>query len=119
MNRNNLKAALPHLSLDEQELLRHLGSATGEDGVTVAMDMAIRHGLTSALGDMGSAVQLLLILLNKHAVELPENAMPSFDKLLKIIADAAMDGANWVCRSHDFDQAAVLALAPEPCLRLQ
>lgn len=119
MKSEDLRAAVPYLSQEEQELLLHLGEATGEDGVAVAMDMDIRHGLTSALGEMGNAVQMLLMLLNRHRIALPDTAMPAYDRLLESIATAATDGATWVCRSHDFDQSALLALMPEPSTRLQ
>lgn len=119
MKSEDLKAAVPYLSREEQDLLLDLGDATGGDGVTAALDMDIRHGLTSALGDMGSAVQMLLMLLNRHQVHLPDTALSTYNRLLENIATAATDGATWVCRSHDFDQSALLALMPESCPRLQ
>lgn len=119
MKSEDLQAAVPYLSREEQDLLLHLGEAVGEDGVTVAMDMDIRHGLTAALGEMGNAVQMLLVLLNRHRISLPDTAMPAYGQLLESIATAATDGATWVCRSHEFDQSALLALLPEPSMRLQ
>lgn len=119
MKSEDLKAAVPHLSREEQDLLLDFGAVTGEDGVTAALDMDIRHGLAAALGDMGSAVQLLLMLMNRHQVRLPDTALPVYNRLLENIATAATTGASWVCRSHDFDQSALLALLPEPTARLQ
>lgn len=117
MKSDELRTAIPYLPPDEQDMLRRLGRITGEDAVTVALDMDIRHGLTGALGDMGNAVQSLLLLLNRAA--LPAAALPAYDDLLRAIAGAASSGALWVGRSHDLDQAALLALAPEPCRIMQ
>lgn len=119
MKSKELKSAVPYLSREDQELLCELGEITGRDGVAAALDMNIRHGLASALGDMSLAVQTLLMLMNRHRVQLPDTAMPTYNRLLETIATAATDGAAWVCRSHDFDQSALLALIPEPTARLQ
>lgn len=114
MKTEDLQAAVPYLTAEEQDLLLRLGVATGEDGVAVAVDMDIRRGLTCALSDMGNAVQLLLTLLTRHQVALPDSALPAYDDLLRSIAGAATDGAKWVSRSQEFDQSALLALTPEP-----
>lgn len=118
MKPEDMKAAVPYLSREEQDLLLDLG-ATGKDGVGAALDTDIRHGLSSALGNMGSAVQMLLMLLNRHGMLPPDTALPAYNRLLETLAAAATDGAAWVCRSHDFDQSALLALMPEPTGRLQ
>ena len=119
MKSEDLKAAVPYLSREEQDLLSDLGAATGKDCVGAALDMDIRHGLSSALGNMGAAVQTLLVLLNRHGMLPPDAALPAYNNLLESIASAAADGAAWVCRSHDFDQSALLALMPEATGRLQ
>ena len=115
----DMKAAVPALSAEDQDLLSRFGLATGQDGVSAALDMDIRHGLSAALGSMGAAVQTLLVLLNRHGMLPPDPARPAYDHALKTIAAAATDGAAWVCRSHDFDQSALLALMPEGSTRLQ
>ena len=115
----DMHAAVPALSPEDQELLSRFGLVTGQNGVNAALDMDIRHGLSAALGTMGAAVQTLLVLLNRHGVLPPDSARPAYDSLLKTIASAATDGAAWVCRSHDLDQSALLALMPEGSARVQ
>lgn len=119
MKPEDMKAAVPYLSREEQELLSDFGAVVGKDGVSAALDMDIRHGLSSALGNMGAAVQTLLMLLSRHGAFPPDTALPAYNHLLETIAQAATDGAAWVCRSHDFDQSALLALMPEPTARIQ
>ena len=82
MKSEDLKAAVPYLSREEQDLLSDLGAATGKDGVGAALDMDIRHGLSSALGNMGAAVQTLLVLLNRHGM-LPPRPCPPITTCLK------------------------------------
>ncbi|MCH5277297.1 MAG: hypothetical protein J1E80_05615 [Desulfovibrionaceae bacterium] len=115
----DMHAAIPSLSAEDQELLSRFGLVTGQDGISAALDMDIRHGLSSALGNMGAAVQTLLALLNRHGMLPPDSARPAYNHLLQAIASAATDGAAWVCRSHDLDQSALLALMPEGTARLQ
>lgn len=119
MKPEDMKTAVPSLSPEDQELLAKFGLVTGQDGVSAALDMDIRHGLSAALGSMGAAVQTLLVLLNRHGVLPPDSARPAYNHLLETIASAATDGAAWVCRSHDLDQSALLALMPEASPRLQ
>ena len=113
MKPDKMRAAIPYLSREEQELLLQVEHVTGQDAVSVAMDMEIRHGLTDALGQMGSAVQHLLSMLDTYGLVPPKQKMPDYDTLLQGIACAAENGATWVNKSQDFDRAAFLALTPE------
>ena len=68
---------------------------------------------------LDTCVQAPSVLLNRHGMLPPDAALPAYNNLLESIASAAADGAAWVCRSHDFDQSALLALMPEATGRLQ
>lgn len=119
MKMEELGTAASHLSADDQEMLSRLGEAAGENGVAVALDMNIRHGLTTAMGEMGQSIQLLLNLLTRCNITLPEHCQASYDALLRDIAGAASSGAVWVTRSRQLDESALLALAPETCPVMQ
>ena len=119
MKPDKMRAAISYLSREDQELLMQMELVTGQDSVTVVMDMEIRHGLTDALGQMGSAVQRLLSMLDIYGLVLPKQEMPDYDILLNGIACAAENGARWVNKSQDFDRAAFLALTPEQSVWVQ
>jgi len=113
MKPGKMREAISCLNREEQDLLMQVEHVTGQDSVTVVMDMEIRHGLTDTLGQMGNAVQHLLSMLDSYGLVLPKQKLPDYDTLLHGIACAAEQGTMWVKKSQDFDRAAFLALTPE------
>ena len=107
-----------NLSLEEREIFGQLGKM-GEAGGICEWDMDIRHGLTSVLGEMGNAMQMLLHLLDRYSWDCPKSEQPTYNMLLQNITEAAISGYEWVQKSRELDQSALLALTSAPSVWMQ